>query len=167
MIRAIDVVYYPARDLPAMLKWYGEALTGESSFGTDEGGWQELRLREGTATFAVSRASGDGKSQPGAVFITDSLADDRACLISRGAIVSGEPMDVGPSIVAAMKDPEGNGFYLVQSKRGNVALLEEAVTVRAGIERVWPLISEPSSLARWIGCSALEFEAVEGTAWRG
>jgi uncharacterized protein YndB with AHSA1/START domain/predicted enzyme related to lactoylglutathione lyase len=160
MIRAIDVVYYPARDWSGLLRWYSEALTGQSSYAS-EGQWAELRLPLGEVTFAVSRAA-DGKSQPGAAFSTDDLETDCRRLVESGATLIGEPIDVGPSVVASMRDPEGNGFYLVESKRGNVALLEQSIEIEAGIERVWTQVRE---LKSWLGCSLCQFEPTTGSTW--
>ncbi len=124
MILGIDVVFIHSKNPELMADWYQEKLGLEIENTTSDLSWQEFALSE--KRFPTRFALDYGGSNPSLVeqqpiIISFKVADIHKAvneLEKRGVFFPGSQkvFDVGPTLVATFKDPEGNYLQISQRK---------------------------------------------------
>lgn len=114
----LDVVWYPVTDWQRAKSFYREALGLQPTFGSDEMGWQQYAVGEGSPDIAIARAqpgqkvTGDG----GAVVVLAviDIEAGRQRLLAKN--VRCDEVTVIPNIVklCTFYDPDGNRLQLAQ-----------------------------------------------------
>ena len=112
MILGLRTAIYPVRDLSAAKAWYSRVLGEKPYFdepfyvGFSVGGFELGLLPDGEASIAG----------PQPLWGVDNADDELARLVSLGGSVLEPVTDVGGGIrVAAIKDPFGNRFGLIEN----------------------------------------------------
>ncbi|HUU78281.1 MAG TPA: VOC family protein [candidate division Zixibacteria bacterium] len=124
MIKGIDVVFIHVKNPEKMAKWYKENLGFDISYKTPDLGWQEFRMPNSPQTRFALDYGGPNPSEVEQQTIMISFKVDNIQLAiteleKKGIIFWGKNkiMDVGPTLIATFKDPEGN-FVQISQKKG-------------------------------------------------
>jgi len=121
MIRGIDVTFLHSPNFSDLTRWYSEVLGLKTGYG--DGHWQEFAMSDGSR-FAIDAGSDEPSEverQPIVVsFRVDDIAGVVAELVAKGVAfypdVRNAIHDVGPTLVATFRDPEGRWMQLSQRK---------------------------------------------------
>jgi len=124
MIIGVFVVFIHVKNPEKMAKWYQEKLGIEISNKTPNLGWQEFNLEDERppTRFALDYGGPNPSNleqQPIVIsFKVTNIKTAVEDLEKKGIEFSGENkiFDVGPTLVATFKDPEGNYMQLSQRK---------------------------------------------------
>lgn len=124
MIIGVDVVFIHVKNPEKMAKWYHEKLGLEIDQKTPDLGWQEFNLKgERPVTRFALDYGGPNPSQveQQPIVVSFKVANIESAveeLEKRGIEFFGEDkiFDVGPTLVATFKDPEGNFLQISQRK---------------------------------------------------
>ena len=124
MIIGVDVVFIHVKNPEKMTKWYQEKLGLKIDHKTSYLGWQEFTLKNErpTTRFALHSVRPDPsqvEQQP--IVISFKVSNIKTAveeLEKKGIEFFGEEkiFDVGTTLVATFKDPEGNFLQLSQRK---------------------------------------------------
>ncbi|MBK5114498.1 MAG: VOC family protein [Candidatus Heimdallarchaeota archaeon] len=124
MIIGVDVVFIHVKNPEKMAEWYQEKLGLEIDHKTPDLGWQEFKMGDERP---ITRFALDyGGTNPSQVeqqpivisFKVSNIKSAVEQLEQKGIEFFGEEKisDVGPTLVATFKDPEGNFLQLSQRK---------------------------------------------------
>ena len=123
MINKIDVVFVHTKNFSGTAKWYKDVIGLNTGYGDSH--WQEFLMKEGSrfAMDAVSENVSGPEAQNIIIsFGTDNIHEEVKRLVSLGVefypSAENTIFDVGPTLVATFKDPEGNWVQLSQRKMG-------------------------------------------------
>ena len=123
MITGIDVVFIHVKDPVKMKKWYTEVLELDSGFFTPDLHWQEFSFPETTPSRFALDSIGDKRSgvELKKIMISFKVSDLESYvkkLETKGIEFhrSQKIVDVGPTLVATIKDIEGNWIQFSQRK---------------------------------------------------
>jgi uncharacterized protein YndB with AHSA1/START domain/predicted enzyme related to lactoylglutathione lyase len=118
LVRGVDFVSLPTRDLDAAMDFYGNVLGLERSSVWQRPGHDAVgaEFETGTVTIALIASERLGvEFQPNKVPIAlrvDDVAAARAALESRGVTFNGDTIDSGVCHQAIFEDPDGNALDL-------------------------------------------------------
>ena len=114
LVRGVDFVGLPTRDIPAAAVFYGETLGLPRSVYMPERNYSEYET--GNLTLSVYNAEKMGlkhEVNPNPIALhVDDVAAARSQLESRGVKFHGEILDTGVCHMAFFTDPEGNALML-------------------------------------------------------
>jgi predicted enzyme related to lactoylglutathione lyase len=114
LVRGVDFVGVPTRDLAAAAAFYGETLGLPRSVWLPERNFSEFET--GNLTLSVYNAEKMGmqhERNPNPVALhVDDVASARALLEERGVQFHGEIIDTGVCHMALFSDPDGNALML-------------------------------------------------------
>jgi predicted enzyme related to lactoylglutathione lyase len=114
LVRGVDFVGVPTRDLPSAAAFYGETLGLRRSVYIEDRNYAEFET--GNLTLSVYNAEKMGlghHANPNPVALhVDDVAAARAALEERGVAFHGEIIDTGVCHMALFADPDGNTFML-------------------------------------------------------
>ena len=114
LVRGVDFVGLPTRDIPAAAVFYGETLGLPRSVYMPERNYSEYET--GNLTLSVYNAEKMGlkhEVNPNPIALhVDDVAAARSLLESRGVKFHGEILDTGVCHMAFFTDPEGNALML-------------------------------------------------------
>jgi predicted enzyme related to lactoylglutathione lyase len=114
LVRGVDFVGMPTRDLAAAAAFYGETLGLTRSVYNEERNYSEFET--GNLTLSVYNAERMGlphNPNPNPVALhVDDVAAARAELEARGVVFRGEILDTGVCHMAFLHDPDGNALML-------------------------------------------------------
>ncbi|MDF1538305.1 MAG: VOC family protein [Candidatus Thorarchaeota archaeon] len=124
MITGIDVVFLHVQDPIMMAEWYRETLGVEMGFQTPDLHWQEFELdaNRPPTRFGFDHVGGTVSSvEQQRVMISFGVKDIHQLidnLEEKGVHFYGDPkiVDVGPTLFATTRDPEGNWLQFSQRK---------------------------------------------------
>jgi predicted enzyme related to lactoylglutathione lyase len=110
MIKGVDFVSIPTRDIEASRAFYADAVGLPCSVHIPERGYAEFET--GNLTLSVFNMESVGRPHnpnPNPVALhVDDVANARAELESRGVEFAGEILDTGVCHMAFFRDPDGN-----------------------------------------------------------
>jgi predicted enzyme related to lactoylglutathione lyase len=114
LVRRVDFVGVPTRDLPAAAAFYGETLGLPRSVYLPERNYSEFET--GNLTLSVYNPERMGLAHevnrnPVALHV-DDVAEARSLLEGRGVSFHGETIDTGVCHMALFADPDGNALML-------------------------------------------------------
>jgi len=108
-------------DLARMTAFYEAAFDFHQVNGFDTPDFEEAMFRQGDDPFLFmllcykdGRTLGDSAAHGPTGFVTDDLDGALAKAIAAGATLKLGPMDVGPTRVAFLDDPEGHEIEVIQ-----------------------------------------------------
>ncbi|MBV9473533.1 MAG: VOC family protein [Solirubrobacterales bacterium] len=114
LVRGVDFVGLPTRDLEAAVAFYGETLGLPRSVYLPERHYSEFET--GNLTLSVYNAEKMGlEHQPNANHVAlhvDDVAAARSALEQRGVSFHGDTLDTGVCHMALFADPDGNALML-------------------------------------------------------
>jgi predicted enzyme related to lactoylglutathione lyase len=114
MIKGVDFVSIPTRDIEASRAFYADAVGLPCSVHIPERGYAEFET--GNLTLSVFNMESVGRPHnpnPNPVALhVDDVANARAELESRGVEFAGEILDTGVCHMAFFRDPDGNALML-------------------------------------------------------
>jgi predicted enzyme related to lactoylglutathione lyase len=114
LVRGVDFVGVPTRDLTAAAAFYGETLGLPRSVWLPERNFSEFET--GNLTLSVYNAEKMGmqhERNPNPVALhVDDVPSARALLEERGVKFQGEILDTGVCHMALFSDPDGNALML-------------------------------------------------------
>lgn len=123
MIQGIDVVFLHVKNPEKTAKWYEDKLGLKISFKTQDLSWQEISFESKKPTrFALDYGGVElTEVEKQSIIISFKVSNIYSTveqLEKKGVVFWGEDkiFDVGPSLVATFKDPEGNFLQLSQRK---------------------------------------------------
>ncbi|NHJ03653.1 MAG: VOC family protein [Candidatus Heimdallarchaeota archaeon] len=123
MIKGIDVVFIHVKNPEKMAKWYKENLGFEISYRTSDHTWQEFRMPNSPQTrFALDYSDSNPTEVEQQSIMISFKVDNIQLAISelekKGIVFWGKNkvIDVGPTLIATFKDPEGNFVQISQKK---------------------------------------------------
>jgi len=114
IVRGVDFVSVPTRDLAAAVAFYGETLGLRRSAHNPERGFAEFETGNLTLNVINAEAMGLGHN-PNRNHIAlhgDDVAAARAALEGRGVTFTGDIFDTGVCHMAFFADPDGNALML-------------------------------------------------------
>jgi predicted enzyme related to lactoylglutathione lyase len=114
LVRCVDFVGVPTRDVPAAVDFYGETLGLPRSVYNEERHYAEFET--GNVTLSVYNAEKMGlehhiNPNPVALHV-DDVAQARQVLEARGVSFHGDVLDTGVCHMAFFADPDGNALML-------------------------------------------------------
>jgi predicted enzyme related to lactoylglutathione lyase len=114
LVRGVDFVGMPTRDLATAVTFYGETLGLPRSVYLEERNYAEFET--GNLTVSVYNAEKMGlehnvNPNPVALHV-DDVADARGLLEERGVSFHGDTFDTGVCHMAFFSDPDGNALML-------------------------------------------------------
>jgi predicted enzyme related to lactoylglutathione lyase len=114
LVRSVDFVGIPTRDLPRAAAFYGETLGLPRSVYVPERNYAEFET--GNLTLSIYNAEqmglGHHVNRNAIALHVDDVAAARAVLEERGVTFHGEIIDTGVCHMAPFTDPEGNSLML-------------------------------------------------------
>ncbi|MGA7703895.1 MAG: VOC family protein [Solirubrobacteraceae bacterium] len=114
MVKRVDFVALPTKDLPKAVKFYGETLGLERSVYLEERNYAEFET--GNLTISVIDAEKMGLEhaplRSGIALHVDDVAGARATLEERGVSFGQDTFDTGVCHMAVFDDPDGNLLIL-------------------------------------------------------
>jgi predicted enzyme related to lactoylglutathione lyase len=114
LVRGVDFVGMPTRDLDRAMQFYGSTLGLPRSVYVKERSYAEFET--GNLTLSVFDAEGFGlehRTNPNAMALhVDDIARARAELEQRGVEFAGDTLDTGVCHMAFFSDPDGNALML-------------------------------------------------------
>jgi predicted enzyme related to lactoylglutathione lyase len=121
MINKIDVVFIHTNNFSGTAKWYKDVIGLNTGYGDSH--WQEFSMKEGSR-FAMDAVGGNASGPEAQSIVisfgTDNIHEEVKRLAGLGVefypSVEKTIFDVGPTLVATFKDPEGNWVQLSQRK---------------------------------------------------
>ncbi|HUT82373.1 MAG TPA: VOC family protein [Candidatus Bathyarchaeia archaeon] len=124
MIEGIDVVFVHVKDPEKTAKWYSDVLGLKISFQTQNNDWQEFSFEntQTTTRFALDYGGNDlseVEQQPIIISFKVSNIHEAVEKLERKKVQffgKEKIFDVGPTLIATFKDPEGNWIQLSQRK---------------------------------------------------
>ncbi len=128
MIIGIDVVFLHVKDPDMMSNWYQEKLGLEISFSDPDKSWQEFSFDDTrlTTRFALDYGGPNPSPVEKQPIIISFKVEDIEIAVNKMVkkdvefVGKSKIFDVGPTLVATFKDPEGN--YLQLSQKKNVLM---------------------------------------------
>ena len=121
MINKIDVVFIHTTNFTNTALWYKNVIGLNTGYGDSH--WQEFSMKEGSR-FAMDAVGGNASGPEAQSIVisfgTDNIHEEVKRLAALGVefypSVEKTIFDVGPTLVATFKDPEGNWVQLSQRK---------------------------------------------------
>ena len=114
LVRGVDFVGMPTRDITAAARFYGETLGLPRSVYNEERGYSEFET--GNLTLSVwnpEKMGMEHQSNPNPVALhVDDVAAARSTLEDRGVSFEGEILDTGVCHMAFFSDPDNNSLML-------------------------------------------------------
>ncbi len=114
MVKRVDFVALPTKDLPKAVKFYGETLGLERSVYLQERNYAEFET--GNLTISVIDAEKMGLEhaplRSGIALHVDDVASARTTLEERGVSFGQDTFDTGVCHMAVFDDPDGNLLIL-------------------------------------------------------
>jgi predicted enzyme related to lactoylglutathione lyase len=114
IVRGVDFVGIPTRDLSAAVAFYGDKLGLRRSVYNEERSYAEFETDNLTLSIYNAEKMGLGHEvnhNPVALHV-DDVAQARQVLEDRGVTFQGETFDTGVCHMALFTDPEGNALML-------------------------------------------------------
>jgi predicted enzyme related to lactoylglutathione lyase len=114
VLRGVDFIGVPTRDLDTAVKFYGQTLGLTRSVYHKERNYAEFETGNVTLSVYDAQAMGlEHNVNPNPIALhVDDVTTARADLEGRGVQFAGETLDTGVCHMAFFKDPDGNAMML-------------------------------------------------------